>query len=147
MRRFSFRLEPLLNIRRARENTLLSELAVLRRKAQEEKKLLDQMRQRSIRAIMLARERRLTDKDPRYQIGLQPYLKALRHDTEAQQEAVRHAETAVETKLAETLEAMKARKTLEKLEERQQQEHFQETTREEGKQMDDFASLAAQRGR
>jgi flagellar FliJ protein len=143
MRRFAFRLEHVLKLRRAREDAALAELASARRTLALEQMALEQRRARARRALQEARRRREQGEDPALAAGLTAFLEALEDDVRLQEEAVSMAEEEVQSRLQAALEAMKERKAMEKLRERRLAEHLAEAAREDIRAMDEAAALRA----
>ncbi len=143
MRRFIFRLEHVLNVRRAKEEAALAELAAARRALALEQMTLEQRRARARRALQEARKRRMEGEDPALAAWLTAFLEALEDDVRLQEERVRQAEQEVQSRLQAALEAMKERKAMEKLRERRLAEHLAEAAREDIRAMDEAAALRA----
>lgn len=141
MRRFIFRLEHVLNVRRAKEEAALAELAAARRALAMEQMTLEQRRARARRALQEARRRRMGGEDPALAAWLTAFLEALEDDVRLQEERVRQAEEEVQSRLQAALEAMKERKAMEKLRERRLAEHLAEAAREDIRAMDEAAAL------
>lgn len=143
MRRFIFRLESVLNVRRAREEALQEELAAAKRAAEVERLTLEQRRERLEYVIAAAEKRRGGCTDPLQERTTQSYLMVLSEEVRSQQERVDAAELVVQEKNDLVVEAMQARKSLEKLKEKHLGEYRAEMAREETRQMDEIAARAS----
>jgi len=143
MRKFSFRLESVLNLRKARESVLLAELAAARRALAAEKMALEQRKARSTYVLARARERRRSLQGNTEEGEVQRFLDVLEEEVQAQMRRVAEAQQQVDAKLSEVLEAMKERKALERLRERKLNDHVMQSAREDVRAMDEIGARTA----
>lgn len=143
MRKFSFRLESVLNLRKARESVLLAELAEARRALASEKMALEQRKARSTYVLARARERRRSLQGNTEEGEVQRFLDVLEEEVQAQMRRVAEAQQQVDAKLSEVLEAMKERKALERLRERKLNDHVMQSAREDVRAMDEIGARTA----
>jgi flagellar protein FliJ len=120
---FRFRLESVLNARKAFEDTLLREFSEKKRNLEKEAGLLEALkeeRRASIECLREMQDREVTAAD----IGMYvSYIEFLHGRVDSQQAVVVMAQDAVEAKRQEVVEAVKKRKMLENLKKRQRREY------------------------
>lgn len=146
MKKFRFRLQTVLDQRKAKEERLQIELAeVLREEAQESAKLAELLEKLddAVAAVQSALE---SNKPANEIAAADEYAKCVRDDVKVQQLTVRAVRARVEAKRAEVVEAMKERKVLEALRDKQEREHLDAQMRVEQNQLDDVASVRYARG-
>ena len=137
-----FRLQPVLNLRRDREEALQLELAALVAEEQAEQGRLNVLREASIQAmndVFGLQSRSRTDVGAIEQ-GLL-YLEALTAATVAQEELLARVSERVEAKRQEVVAAMQERKAIEKLKERHEQAYAAWVRRVEDGLIDDMATV------
>jgi flagellar FliJ protein len=138
MQKFKFRLQSVLDHRKAIEDKLLGELGELRVKEQEELKILDDMvREREAIWTRMAGG----EFSPTKLKDVDAYATALGDDIAVQELTLESVRNQIEAKIAEIVEASKERKLIEKLREKHLQEYEQEMLTLEQKVMDDAASV------
>ncbi|MCC6484523.1 MAG: flagellar export protein FliJ [Armatimonadetes bacterium] len=140
MKRFAFRLQPLLNLRQSQEQILLSALAELQRERDSAEARLRLLKSRASELTQRAALRRLSEKNPASEYASYPFLCALDDEIADQAHAVHIAQQAVDAKMREAMEAMRARKALEKYRDKQREEHLRKEASEEMKSLDEGAS-------
>lgn len=141
MKKFQFKLQTLLEQRKAKEDRLLGELAELRREEAGElvrlvrlKDELDAARQGMASAhARSAPVEELAQRDE--------HMKAKRDDVRLQELTLKAVQDRVEAKRRELVTAMKDRKVLEALRDRQEQEYLRECARAEQNTLDEIASV------
>jgi flagellar FliJ protein len=146
MKRFRFKLQTVLDQRKAREERLQVELAeVLREEARESAKLAELLEKLddAVASVQSALESKLSAGEI---AAADEYAKCLRDDVKVQQLTIRAVRSRVEAKRAEVVEAMKERKVLEALRDKQEREHIAAQMRIEQNQLDDVASVRYARG-
>ena len=120
---FRFRLESVLNARKAFEDTLLREFSEKKRELEREVGLLEALkeeRRASIECLREMHDREVTAAD----IGMYvSYIEFLHGRVDRQQAVVSKAQDVLEVKRQEVLEAVKKRKMLENLKQRQRREY------------------------
>lgn len=146
MKKFRFKLQTVLDQRKAREDRLQIELVeVLGEEAREASRLAALLQQldEALGTVRAAIE----DNKPANELAAaDEYAKCLRDDVKVQQLTIRAVRTRVEAKRAEVVEAMKERKVLEALRDKQEREHVAGQMRIEQNEMDDIASVRYARG-
>lgn len=147
MKRFKFRLQRILDLRVAHEQSLQSELAVYLHRCQTEEErlsgLIQQLRYAKLDLIRLQ------------SVGAQGielqecavYIAALEEQVARQRAVVSNAHAAVEAKRAELVEASRERKALDRLREVKQERHRAEETRREQAAANEVAAARFTRGR
>ena len=141
MRRFRFKLQTVLDQRKAREDRLQAELGELRRLEAEERNRLVLLRSR-LRASIVAMEEMLRDSAPAEDLRrFDEYAKALRDDVKVQELTIEAVRTRVEAKRVEVVKAMQDRKVLETLRDKQERACLAEQARAEQIELDDMSSL------
>jgi len=140
MRRFSFRLQRVLDVKRIHEDRVKTELAALEaRRRAEAGRLADMQRQRCGAQDTL-RQRLMADWAPDDISRTYRYLELLDGQIAEQDMVLRAAERRKESKREELIAASKERKTLERLREVEQERHRKQSLKEGVKQLDEFAS-------
>jgi len=136
---FRFRLESVLNARKAFEDTLLRELSEKKRDLEKEKGLLEALKEERRASIECLREmpdQKVTAAD----IGMYvSYIEFLHGRVDRQQDVVAGAQDAMEAKRQEVVEAVKKRKTLENLKKRQRREYEIHNELRERKVLDEIS--------
>ena len=142
MKKFSFRLDSLLKIRRFQAEQTRIELSLLQAKVQKEEIELRKMYENIENSFHLALE---------YKLGgdlIQPkldqidaYIFGERHRIVLKSDEIRQIKQDVEKKEYEWLEARKEVKRLEILREKKRIEHKKEVNKKEQKEMDDLVNM------
>lgn len=141
MKRFIFRLQKLLEIRQAKEDRLMAELAVLRREEADEIARLSRL-VGEFRSACASLEKALRESEPAEDVARwDEYVKTRRDDIHVQELTIEAVRSRVQAKLAEVVEAMKERKVLESLRDRQQTEYLAAEAVAEQNQLDEIASV------
>ncbi len=147
MKRFKFRLQRLLNIRLAHEESLQSELAIYLQRCQTEEErlagLIQQLRYARLDLIRL-------QSAGAQGIHLQEcaaYIAALEEQVARQKTIVSNVGAAAEAKRAELIEASRKRKMLDRLREVKQDRHRAEAGRREQVAANEVAAAQFVRGR
>ncbi|HEV8637864.1 MAG TPA: flagellar export protein FliJ [Chloroflexota bacterium] len=137
-----FRLQPVLNYRRDREEALQLELAALMAEERAERGRLDALRQASAQAMddVFGLQARPRTDVAAIQHGLL-YLEAITAAIAAQSEVVARVAERVEAKRQEVVAAMQARKAIEKLKERHEQTYAAWARRVEETAIDDMVMV------
>lgn len=146
MKKFRFKLQTVLDQRKAKEDHLLAELGEVRREEAAEAARLTRLRGEleAARAGMVAalagnaRPEELARRDE--------YVKTMRDDARVQELTLEAVRARAEAKRLEVVEAMKERKVLESLRDKQEREYVQACERAEQQQMDEMASVRYARG-
>ncbi len=141
MKRFQFKLQAVLDHRKAIEDRLQVEFGELKREEARELakliKLKDELdaARKSLASAQSANASvdELSRRDE--------YLKAKRDDVRLQELTLEAVQAKVEAKRREVVAAMKDRKVLEALRDKQEQEYLQAVARAEQKELDDTASV------
>lgn len=146
MKKFRFKLQTLLDQRKAEEDIHLAELAEVRREEQEELEHLNRLKEQLIHACK-AIEAGLKDG-----VGLDvltrrdEYAKITRDDIRVQELTIEAVQDRVESKRLQVVEAMKERQILEALRDKQEHAYILENDRAEQNSLDEMASLRYARG-
>ena len=139
MKRFKFRLQRLLDIRVAHEESLQSELAVyLQRCRTEQERLEGLLQQQRYARLDLVRLQSAGAQGIEIQ-ECAVYIAALEEQIARQKTVVSNAQAAVEAKRAELVEASRKRRTVERLREVKQDRYRAEGMRREQVAADDAA--------
>jgi flagellar FliJ protein len=141
MRRFRFKLQAVLDQRKAREDRLLAELGELRREESAEVARLAMLTgqlEQSCEAMSEAYARSA----PANELALRDeHLEALRDDVRLQELTLQTVRERVEAKRQEVVEAVKDRRLIETLRDKQEQTYVLEMARAEQRMLDDMASV------
>lgn len=146
MKRFKFRLQTLLDQRKAREDQLLQELGELRREEAAEVERLHMLEvrlKRTIDEIEHAIERSAKAAE---MFRLDEFAKATRDDIRFQELTIEAVRERVEKKRLQVVKAMQDRQVLEALRDKQEREYTLAAAREEQKQLDEMAAVRYARG-
>ena len=136
---YTFKLEPLLNHRRYREEVLQKELADLKKHLAEEKEKLRGLRTRKRKFLLQLQNKQ---KAGRSASEIKLYLNFIEHLSKKvaiQNQRVQSAEQGFNLKRKDLIQAMKKRKILDKLKEKGQQAYQQEWLKKERDFMDEVA--------
>lgn len=146
MKRFKFRLQTLLDQRKAREDQLLQELGELRREEAREVERLHTLESRLMRTMDEIEQaiRRNAKADELFR--LDEFVKATRDDIRFQELTIEAVRDRVEKKRQQLVNAMQDRQVLEALRDKQEREYNLAAAREELKQLDEMASVRYARG-
>ena len=140
MKKFSFKLEKLLDFKRTVEEQKLTELAVIRAEhGRELSKLLEFMVARD--GFQKEMKKRLSDCDAEKIKEAQKYLEGLHHTIQTQENSVACIVKQKDEKTGEVLDAAKERKSLERLREHKQVAYKREVEHQEQKFLDDIACI------
>ncbi|MCX6345525.1 MAG: flagellar export protein FliJ [Armatimonadetes bacterium] len=146
MKRFKFRLQTLLDRRKAKEEQLLWELGEIRRTEVQEIENLHSLEKRldeSCRSM----EQALRENAPVSRVVLHDdYAKATRDDIRVQEMTIEAISQKVEEKRVEVVKAMQEKQVLEALKDKQEREYMLAVAREEQNQLDEMASMRYARG-
>ncbi|MDQ5988342.1 MAG: hypothetical protein CSYNP_04102 [Syntrophus sp. SKADARSKE-3] len=136
---FRFRLESVLNARRAHEDKLLREFSEKSRELEKAKQALEALIAERMESI--DRLKKIQDQTvAAAEIGMYTsYIDALQGRVEHQQKVVAKAEEALEAKRQEVLEAVKNRKIMENLKERHRLEYETSMDHKERKVLDEIS--------
>ena len=141
MRKFRFRLQTLLDHRKAKEELLQMELGEIRRQESVELARLADLHAR-LSGAWAALESALTGNASPLDVSrLDEYAKALRDDIKVQYLTIEAVRERLEAKRVEATEAMRARKVIEALRDKQEQGHISTHMRAEQNALDEMASL------
>ena len=143
MRRYQFRLERILEIRRYRELQQELRLAAATGECvrlQNELKGLDEAKRST-----LANRYALSGGDMNYLIASELYMRRLDATARTDAKILQEKETIREAIRTEYLAASRDRKVLDRLKEKRMQAHYREELREETKLLDDISASAAAR--
>lgn len=141
MKRFKFRLQVLLDQRKAKEDQLLAELGILQCEEADELEKLRMMcdgLQASLNEMSKAMGCNAASGEL---FRRDEYSKALMDDIKVQELTIKAVHSKVEAKRAEVVEAMKDRKVLETLRDKQEQEYILACERAEQNQIDEITSV------
>jgi flagellar protein FliJ len=141
MKRFRFKLQILLDHRKAREEELLSELALLRREEHDELVKLDKLNVRFAKARARYDEALQQCSDPGELSRHETYSLALRDDITVQELTVTAVRERINAKLVEVVEAMHQRQVLDTLRANQESAHIASEQRIEQDSLDDMANV------
>lgn len=139
MQKFKFRLQTVLDQRKAIEDKLLGELGELRYREQEEFAKLESLH-RELKGLW----QRVTSKPSCTLAELRDadaYAQALADDIKVQELTIENLRRQIDEKLAEVVEASKDRKLIEKLKEKHYKEYQREVAAVEQKFLDELASV------
>lgn len=146
MKRFKFRLQALLDRRKAREEELLWELGEIRREEARETERLRRLEER-LAGAQAAIEEGLRANAPIEEIARRDeFAKATRDDIRVQHLTIEAVQKRVEAKRREAVRAMQDRQVLEALRDKQEREYTLTAAREEQNQLDEMASVRYARG-
>lgn len=146
MKRFSFRLEPVLKERRRREDKLTCELAEARRSLDDALSVLRELEARNATLFDLIRKGQERDLDIDKIMRMTSYVKYLEIAKEEQKERIKELFDKMERKQEELLLAMKARKAVERLKEHKFEEFLREEQLTDQMLIDELATLRYSRG-
>ncbi len=141
MKRFSFRLEPVLKERRRREDRLTCELAETRRSLEDALAVLREIEARNTAMFELIRKGQERDLDIEKILRITSYVKYLQVAKEEQKEKIKVLLEEMEKKQEELVLAMKARKAVERLKEHKFEEFMKEEQLAEQMLIDELATL------
>ena len=150
MKRFKFRLQTLLDQRKAREERLLWELSDLQREELREIERLHGL-ERILRKARESIEEALSSLCSGG-FGILPvvqrdeFAKATRDDIRVQELTIEAVGRRVEAKRVEVVKAMQDRKVLEALKDKQEREYIVSMARQEQNQLDEMATVRYARG-
>ena len=146
MRMFKFRLQTLLDQRKAKEDRILGELGKLRGEEAAEERVLASLRDR-LKSACASLERELAQSGGAEEINRwDEYAKATRDDIRVQELTLIAVRERVEAKRQELIKAMQERQVLESLRDKQEREYLLSIARAEQNELDDMASLRYARG-
>ncbi len=141
MKRFKFRLQTLLDQRKAKEEQLLWELADIRRREAQEIENLHGLEKRLDESCRLI-EQALRENEAMSRVALiDSYTKATRDDIRVQEMTIEAISQRVDEKCIEVVKAMQEKQVLEALRDKQELEHMFAAAREEQNQLDEMASV------
>jgi len=140
-KRFVFRLEKVLDLRKQKEQEMMRELALAKESLAREERILEELRDRlaASRRELLAKQRGCLD--PNEIINYLRYLDQLREFIELQTLRVLEAERIVEETRELLLQATKEKKIVEKLKENQLKKYKEELMRAEMNFLDEVGTL------
>ena len=141
MKRFQFRLQTLLDHRKAREEELLGELAVLRREELEETLTLEKLSARFEKARHRYDEALRRCSDPAELFRHETYSLSLLDDIAVQKLTIEAVAERVNAKLGQVVEAMQQRQVLDTLRNNQRQAHIASEQRLEQNALDEMANV------
>ena len=146
MKRFRFRLQTLLDQRKAREEKLLWELSDLQREEMREIERLHAL-ERILREACESIEEALCNGSWASElVRRDEFAKATRDDIRVQELTIEAVGRRVEAKRLEVVKAMQDRKVLEALKDKQEREYILSMARQEQNQLDEMASVRYARG-
>jgi flagellar FliJ protein len=146
MKRFRFRLQTLLDQRRAREEKLLWELSDLQREELREIERLHGL-ERILREARESIEEALRNGSTASElVQRDEFAKATRDDIRVQELTIEAVGRRVEAKRVEVVKAMQDRKVLEALKDKQEREYIVSMARQEQNQLDEMATVRYARG-
>jgi len=146
MKRFRFRLQTLLDQRKAREEKLLWELSDLQREEMREIERLHAL-ERILREACESIEEALCNGSWASElVRRDEFAKATRDDIRVQELTIEAVGRRVEAKRLEVVKAMQDRKVLEALKDKQEREYIVSMARQEQNQLDEMASVRYARG-
>lgn len=146
MKKFRFRLQVLLDQRKAKEDQLLGELGEVRREEALEIERLDELNHTLHQAWKAAEEALCAAIIPEEITRRDEYVKAVRDDIKVQELTLEAVQKRVEKKRIEVVEAVKERKVLESLRDKQEREYLLAYAHAEQNSLDEMASLRYARG-
>jgi flagellar protein FliJ len=138
---YTFRLQSVLDVRQALEEKALVAFSDERGRLTREEEILSALLRERAGHVDELREASHHPLRAEQITLLVSYLDLLRKKIETQQEAVRQATLAVETRRAELLEAVTKKKVMERLKEKQLAEFHWETRLRERRDLDEMAVL------
>jgi len=141
VRKFRFKLQTLLDHRRAKEELLQAQLGAIIREESAELARLDRLRQRLTRAWTALETALNVDTSPAEVLRLDEYAKTLRDDIKVQHLTIEAVRERLEAKRVEVTEAMKERKVIEALRDKQEREYLSAHMRADQAVLDEMASL------
>ncbi|MFQ3548312.1 MAG: flagellar export protein FliJ [Armatimonadota bacterium] len=146
MKKFKFRLQTLLDQRKAKEEQIQIEFGELKKKEALEKEKLEKLMLR-LEETLLIIEKALNDGEDTAEIQrMFEFANATREDIRIQDLILERIKIDVAKKREELVEAMKDRKVLDTLKEKQEEEYLKECMRLEQNELDEVASVRYARG-
>ncbi|HEY3265992.1 MAG TPA: flagellar export protein FliJ [Armatimonadota bacterium] len=145
MKRFVFRLQTALDLRRRKEELLRAELARLQERARLEKERLDNLYIAQADAMERAAQARVGPIVAEQAFARARHLMDLEDGIETQTRLVELTQSEVDRKMAEVVHATQETRALEKLRERHLEDHRKLELQEEQKFLDELASIKAAR--
>ena len=139
MKRFKYRLQPLLNVKSHIERERQKEHALALEKVMRQKEQLSQVNARRESTLLEQRSKLLGRIMITEMLVYSRYLLKLKKNTLAGLETLRGLNTNAEEKRQVLVEASKERQIYEKLKERQQDRYNKESARQEQKETDEIA--------
>lgn len=141
MKRFNFKLEPLLRVRRMQEERALGELARVMRRVNEQESVRDQAR-RNVEEEMARFEARYREE---FQIDLYQiydrYLERLQTEAAEAGKRLEAMRPEVEQEMAKAMEARRGRRIVEIIKERKKAEYDHARRKAEAKELDEMNRL------
>ena len=146
MKAFRFRLQTLLELRQAKEDRLMGDLAELRREEARELSRLHRLESRHASACEKVREGLVDGASIEEIERRDEYAKALRDDIRVQELTLEAVRKGVEAKREELVEAMKERQLIESLRDKRERAYLVTQAAIEQKQLDETTSVRYARG-
>lgn len=146
MKKFKFRLQTLLDQRKAKEDRFLLELGEIRREEALELARLAELESHKVITLERYNVARSQHCDVTTLGHYDSYLQTLRDDIKVQHLTIEAVRERFEAKRVEVTEAMKERKVIETLRDKQEREYISAQLRAEQNALDEMASLRFARG-
>lgn len=146
MKKFRFKLQVLLEHRKAKEDRLLGELGEVRREEADEVAWLEDLAQRFEQGCA-ALENALRASEPTATVAkIDDYARATKDDIKVQELTIEAVRARVEAKRLEVVQAMKERQVLEALRDRQERDYLLALARAEQNELDEMSAVRYARG-
>jgi flagellar FliJ protein len=146
MRKFKFRLQTLLDRRRAQEEEILIELSAIQNELSSEIDKLEKLKDLSTEAFNQLAQGLKQSVDAVETMRRDDYASATLDDIVVQKLTIKSVRKRLEAKLNEVVEAMKERKVLESVRDKQETQHWLIQRRAEQQSLDEIASVRYARG-
>jgi flagellar FliJ protein len=147
VKKFQFRLQPLLKLKSHRERERQKDLATALEKVHSQKSRLSDIDSRRLETLEFQRHRLEGTLSTASLQACSRYLVRLKADTLAGREVLSGLEQQAEERRTLLVEAARQRKMYERLKERQQHKYYAEMNRAENKELDEIALQAHRRRR
>ncbi|MFQ5498449.1 MAG: flagellar export protein FliJ [Candidatus Zixiibacteriota bacterium] len=141
MKKFRYRLEPLLKLRQQRERDRQREFGAAQRQVQSQLKMNEQVEQQRVDSLMWQRQQISGSLNLGALMTCSRFVRKLRRDTLSGQELLRLLELQADKKRQELVEASRECKKYEKLKERMQEKFDSSVRRLERIEADETAAM------
>lgn len=146
-KKFKFRLEPLLNIRKHREKERQKEHAEAQARVLQQQSSLQQMDEHRLGTLDMQRKRLTGSISVAETLVCSRYLVKLKRDRLTGTEMLRGLRKEEDVRRAKLVESAKERKIFEMLREKQEKRHLEEIRKADQKELDEVASVSDRRNK